>query len=65
MHLRLDLPDLLQRNIMWIDFVSDVVAMLSFDLNPRSRQNFLVLKISSFLEVIFAILLANVSNSGV
>ena len=50
---------------MWIDFVSDVVAILSFDLKPLSRQNFLILKISSFLEVMFAMLFANTSNSGV
>ncbi len=63
--MRLDLPDLLQRKIMWIDFVSDVVAMLNLDLNPRSRQNFLVLKINSFLEVMLPILFAKTSNSGV
>ena len=50
---------------MWIDFVSDVVAMLNLDLNPRSRQNFLVLKINSFLEVMLPMLFAKTSNSGV
>ena len=50
---------------MCIDFVSDVVVIDNFDLKRRSRQNKFVLKINSFREIIFAILLAKTTNSGV
>ena len=48
-----------------IDFVSDVVAILSLLLKPLSRHILFALKINSFREVIFTILFAKTSNSGV